>query len=518
MSDIAEETVWIKKLRTKLPFQKGEFCYTGGMDWGSQVTYIGSTTLREKTVRFGIKDVDRTKHLSILGRTGAGRGDMLVSMALQDIERGIGTVFLDATGTSSRALLERIDPKNQDRLIFLDPSDAEYPYSWNILDDVRVLPRDEQLSALAGLISHVYNVSETNCVESAAALLLDHAGSTLADFHSLATDEAFRETFFKDRKEERKTFETELSCVPDLVAALEGEGKYIAKDTLIRNLIGQKDSKFTLGEVANGKIVVVDFSHIRMYPTRMSPLVRSFVDAARFLGGTSQAPIALYLHDTVRYLLESEIDSAFTPGANLALTIADTMQQQADQERRLYALSRIASVASFAAHAADRELIEQVFYPFVEADEITKLDPREFIITLTIDGVRKKPFFATALESAPKKNIAYQDLVVDARQKYTTTRSKVDASLKVSKGDDSGKKDKPPGGNSPKGFQDAFRSIFAKQAERTKQQQEAHTGSASPAAVAPGAPPPAPPISVPQQKREIPEQALKQMLYVRPVS
>lgn len=496
------------------------------MDWGSKVTYIGATTLKERTVNFGIKDADRTKHFSILGRTGSGRGDMLVSMALQDIERGLGVVLLDATGVSATKLMERIGPEHQERLVFLDPSDGEYPYSWNLLDDIRALPEQERQKALSETIAHVFNVSPSPCVDVAASALLARTDTALLSFHSLVTDPAFREKFFEKDESGKKHFGKELACVPDLVAALEGEGKYIAKDTLVRNLIGQQTSKFTLGPLARGQIVIVDFSHIRIYPTRMSPLVRTFVDAARFAASTSASPVALYLHDAIRYLTEGEIDAAFAPQAKLAVTIADTVQQEADQDRRLYALSRVASVASFAAHAADRSLIERAFYPFAEAEELIKLDPREFIITLTIDGVRKKPFFATALPPHEKKNIAYQDIVVAARQSYTTPRSRIDIAF-AGEGDGAGKGKKgPPGAGTPKGFQDAFKSIFAKQAERAKQQASSGDETKSPQAPAAGetggktaggggAPPP--PASPAPEKREVPERALKQMLYVAPI-
>lgn len=75
------------------------------MDWGSRITYIGSTALKEKTVAFGIKDADRLRHLSVLGASGTGRAELLVKMALQDIERGAGVMLIDASGTAASLLV-----------------------------------------------------------------------------------------------------------------------------------------------------------------------------------------------------------------------------------------------------------------------------------------------------------------------------------------------------------------------------------------------------------------------------
>lgn len=485
------------------------------MDWGSGITYLGETTLKEKTVRFGIKDNDRTKHFSILGRSGSGRGDMLVSMALQDIERGVGVLLLDATGTSATKLLERIDQKDQERLVFLDPSDAEYPYSWNIFDDIKALPTESQADALADLLASLYEIDRSECVEYAAGLFLKKPDASLSDFHSLVTDEKFQEKFFEQDEDGKRACGERIENEPSLREALEERGKYIAKDTLVRNLVGQRESKFTLSHLAKGHIVIVDFSHIKMYPTRMTPLMRTFIHAAMLHDKEGGTPVSLYVHDAIRYLTEAEIESVFSPKGNLAVTVADTIIQEADAEKRRHALVRSASVASFAAHPSDSALLEQAFGPFADPEDLTKLELQEFIITLSIDGVRARPFFAKSLPLPSKKNISYQDMVVAARQKYTTVRSRVDASFKERRlEEDEEDNATPPAG--PRGFQDASRSIFAKQAERAKQgQDQPPTPDAPTTPVAP--PPPSAPEKGTDSKPEIPESRLKELLYVAPV-
>ena len=41
------------------------------MDWGTKVTYLGSTTLKEKAVNFGIKDGEPTPSLDELRLMGS---------------------------------------------------------------------------------------------------------------------------------------------------------------------------------------------------------------------------------------------------------------------------------------------------------------------------------------------------------------------------------------------------------------------------------------------------------------
>ena len=79
------------------------------MDWGPRITYLASTALKERVVPFGIKDNDRLKHVCVIGKAGSGRAAFLSRMALQDAERGLGTMVLDATGNLGPMIMERLD-------------------------------------------------------------------------------------------------------------------------------------------------------------------------------------------------------------------------------------------------------------------------------------------------------------------------------------------------------------------------------------------------------------------------
>lgn len=491
------------------------------MDWGSAITYLGSTTLKERTVQFGIKDADRLKHLCVLGRSDSGRGNLLVQMALQDIERGIGTIILDASGKIAPLLIERIDPSFSNRIVHLDPSSAEYPYAWNPLDDIRALPKEIQQQYLIALLLSIYQLERSSFVEYIAELLLTRSDATLVTIHTLVTDEKAREVFFENNEKEKKEFETHLSEDQEVLKILEESGRYIAKDTLVRNLLGQPTSKFQLQKLTEGAIVVVDFSHIKIFPTRMTPLVRSFTDVARMVGEHLGSPVSLYLHDCLRYLGEDEIDRVFS-SKQVAVTVADTVLQESDRERREFAISRCGSIASFTTHPADKAVIERAFYPYADAEELNRLGKGELIVALTIDAVRARPFFAKTTQLPEKKHTSYQDLVLEARNKYTVSRLEVDALFKKQRGEK-----EPPRKRDGGGFQDAFRSIMENRAQKMPID-VGKGGSTAKASDAKKEPPTrsteksAPEktetekIDDKKQPDEIPEDTLKKLLYVRP--
>lgn len=489
------------------------------MDWGNAITYLGSTTLKERAVQFGIKDEDRLKHFCVLGRNDSGRADLVAQMALQDIERGVGTMVLDASGKVAPLLIERIDPSLSDQIIYLDPAVAEYPYAWNPLDDIRALPEEKQKEAVVTMLVSLYSLERSAFVAYVADLLLHREETTLITPHTLVTDEKAREVFFKEDSDEKKQFEEKLDAEPSIKEVFEEAGRYIGKDTLIRNLLGQPKSKFHLKDIQEGKILIVDFSHMRIFPTRMTPLVRTFVNIARMNGDMQKYTTSLFLHDCLRYLGESEIESLFS-AKSIAVTVADTIVQESDKERREFAISRCGSIASFTTHPADKDVIERAFYPYAEPEELNRLSKGELVVALTIDAVRARPFFAKALPLPEKKHIAYQDLVVEARERYTVSRTTVDALFKKQKGEKEPPRKRGSGGG---GFQDAFKSIMENRAKKMPikdlapgekgAQQTTKKGTKKTASSADTQ------VDGAQttDKKEISEDTLRSLLYVRPL-
>lgn len=494
------------------------------MDWGGKVTSLGTTTLKDRSVSFGIKDGDRTKHFCVLGREGSGRPELVTQLILQDIRRGLGTLILDGSGTVTPLVLERLQGGEAERLIFLDPSDAEYPYAWNPLDDVKRLPAKERHDALVSLIAAIYQVPPSPLVTMTAEALLAKSETTLISFFELVTTVEARKKFFTNGEAVLKSFDAALAAEAETVKAVSEQGRYSGRDTLIRNLLGQKESKFTMEALEKGQIVIVDFSKIRMFPTRMNPLVRVFVRAAWIAARAAPAPIPLYLYDCLRYLDDEGIDRAFGD-TKLAITVADTIAQEADRERREKALARCGAVASFATHPSDRSLIERAFYPYADSDDLSSMGRGEMIVALTIDAVRTRAFFARMAPLGARANISSQDLILGARGKYALSRTEVDTSFSTGKKNDTDGKGPKDGS-----FSDAFRNIFAKRAggvtppdpspepEAKKPEPSGEAAPGQKAAKKPAGASAGKDGASASDPVEVPEEDLKAMLYVRPVS
>ena len=479
--------------------------------WGSGVTTFGTTTLKDKQVRFGIKDGDRIGNVFITGRADSARGDLLLTMALQDIARGLNVVVLDADGNLSKSILERIPSDQHENIIFIDPSDAEYPYSWNILDDIRVYGPEEQRAHYLRVLQRLYAIEDTDFVDEVIDMIIDKKDTTPYTFYALLMDEKFRKAYFND-EEKQKTFEVKMQSNAQLTTILEEQGKYVAKDTMVRNLIAQSESKFTLRREDSQKIIIVDVSRIRVYPTRIAPIISVLLEGIT-LAAHGDTPLSVYLHDCIRFI-ENEEMLTILEHKQLAVTVGDAFVQAEDAEKRQNAIEKSATVIALRAHPNDQEMVKDIFAPHATAPELEELEQNEMIVSLTIDGAKQKPFFAHILPVVPTVHSSLQDLYVYAREHYTVARSSVDASLKPKKPNEDDEDDIFSGEN----FQNAFNQIFGGKQDEAAQAAPQKNGEAPDAKKQEGndtkAKPAPEPVKEKKGPTEIAEDALKKMVYV----
>lgn len=420
------------------------------MTWGTDVTYLAATNIKGRVVPFGIKDADRTHHVCVLGKVGSGRSAFLSRMALQDIERGVGVLVLDGSGNVGPMIMERL-PKNAiEHLAFVDAADAEYPFSWNIPNEFRHSARGEELWLRA--FASAYGVEQSAFTDVLARWVLADPSRTLVHaWFALETPQATAAAF-TEGSPDAELLRAAEQAAPDARAEFIERGKYVAKDTLVRNILGQPDGKFSLRSLANGGICIVDLSRIRVFPTRVKPLVRLFAYALRAHAADNAVPAA-YFHDVLRYLSADDADALMTD-RSYALTLSDTVYRESDVPLRERALKRCGSVVAFEPDESDVPLVQQLFYPYLGADELKGLDAGEACVFLTIDAVRSNPFFAASLPLQERTQTSLQDMIVGARAAYAEPRSKVEELF--------AKKEKPKDSGKPPPFSDAFKNIMAK--------------------------------------------------------
>ena len=86
---------------------------TGATDEQKQhLNFFGKTLFKNRETIFGIKDVDRRRHVWSIGKTGTGKSTLIANMAIDDFKKGRGVAVIDPHGDLSEVLLDYI-PKGR---------------------------------------------------------------------------------------------------------------------------------------------------------------------------------------------------------------------------------------------------------------------------------------------------------------------------------------------------------------------------------------------------------------------
>jgi hypothetical protein len=80
---------------------------------------------------FGIKRRDRRRHVYVIGKSGVGKTKMLEQLIRADIYFGQGVGVVDPHGDLIQAILDFIPQDRVDDVVLVDPTDREFPISFN---------------------------------------------------------------------------------------------------------------------------------------------------------------------------------------------------------------------------------------------------------------------------------------------------------------------------------------------------------------------------------------------------
>src|SRR5438067_10941535 len=80
-----------------------------------------------------IGDNERYGGFYILGEPRTGKSHLLISVALQDIERGYGLLFIDPHSDAIEEIIARMPERRKQDVILLDPFKVGYPFGINLL-------------------------------------------------------------------------------------------------------------------------------------------------------------------------------------------------------------------------------------------------------------------------------------------------------------------------------------------------------------------------------------------------
>ncbi|HEY5588121.1 MAG TPA: DUF87 domain-containing protein [Candidatus Paceibacterota bacterium] len=414
----------------------------------SEVVFIGRTNyvaaLEEKKFVFGIKRVDRRRHMYIIGKSGVGKSKLQELMIRQDIAYGQGICIIDPHGELINDILNFIPKERIEDVCIIDPSDIDFPPSFNPLAKIDPTFKHQLTQGFIEILRKQFGTNWTPRLEHifrfTVLALLDYPEATMRGMILMLTDKNYRQKvteYIEDDMVKRfwavefvdwsEKFDTD-TIIP-LVNKL---GQFLS-DPMIRNIFGQKENKIDLEQLMNDqKIILINLSKGKIGEENSSFLGSIFLTKIK-QAGMSRAKIGQQeLHDFYLYIeefhniitdtFENILSEARKYGINLI--VAHQYMSQLLPKVQQAVLGNIGTIIAFRVGGDDATKLKPEFAPVFDVKDMINLGVGEFYIKMTIDGESYDPFSAETLRVLPPTHISYKnEIIKSSRDKYAISVS-----------------------------------------------------------------------------------------------
>jgi len=407
----------------------------------NDVVFIGRTnyvaSLEEKKFVFGIKRMDRRHHMYIIGKSGIGKTKLEELMIRQDIAYGHGLCVIDPHGDLINDILDFIPKERIEDVCIIDPSDVEYPSSFNPFSDIDPVFKHQFTQGFIEVLHKQFGLNWSPKLEHISRFtvlaLLDYPFATMHGMISMLTDHNYRQDVISHIKDDMvKRFWTVEFSDSDAIISLVNKLEQFLSDPMLRNIFSQKENKINIEKLMNEqKILLINLSKGKIGEENSALLGSMFLTKIK-QAGMSRAKIEsknlndfyLYIdefHNIITDTFESMLFEAHNYGINLVLAHQYVGQISAKVTQAI--LGNTGSIVLFRVGGDDATKLKPEFAPVFDVKDMINLGIGEFYIKMTIDGESYDPFSAETLRVLPPIHLSYKKEIVEAsRRKYAISR------------------------------------------------------------------------------------------------
>ncbi len=424
---------------------------TGDPAHDEQISAFGLTNFRGINHQFGLLRRDRSRHMYIIGQTGAGKSGMLELLALSDVFYNQGYCIIDPHGDFAIDNLRFVPESRIKDVIYFNPADTAFPVAFNPLEITDPSRKPNICSEVIGVLKRMFGDSWGPRLEHilryTLLALLDRPETTLLDISRLLTDKEFRKetleyckdvTVLQFWKHEFGQW-NEKQVNESIAPVLNKVGAFTA-NPIIRNIIGQSKSSFDIRKIMDeGKILVVNLSK-GLIGEDNAGILGSFLVTKVQLAAMSRSDIPLIEDRRPFYLYVDEFQNFATDSFSvilsearkygLNLTVANQYVSQMTDVVRDAVFGNVGTTISFRVSADDAPVLAKQFEPTFEESDIIQLNNRNFVISMIINGEKVPAFSATTLSipDTPKDN--FDAIIAHSREYYARPRLEVEAEIR----------------------------------------------------------------------------------------
>lgn len=424
---------------------------TGQAAHDENISAFGLTNFRGINHQFGMLRRDRSRHVYIIGQTGAGKSGMLELFALSDVFYNQGYCIIDPHGDFAINNLRFVPEHRINDVIYFNPADTAYPVAFNPLEVSDPSRKPNVCSEVIGVLKRMFGDSWgprlEHILRHTILALLDRPEATLLDISRLLTDKDFRKetldyctdvTVLQFWKHEFGQW-NEKQVNESIAPVLNKVGAFTA-NPIIRNIIGQPKSSFDVRKIMDeGKILVVNLSK-GLIGEDNAGILGAFLVTKVQLAAMSRSDIPDVANRRPFYLYVDEFQNFATDSFavilsearkyGLNLTVANQYTSQMTDSVRDAVFGNVGTTISFRVSADDAPVLAKQFEPTFEAGDLLQLNNRHFIISMIINGEKVPAFSATTLSLPTTPQDNFDKIVESSRRGYARSRAEVEAEIR----------------------------------------------------------------------------------------
>ena len=434
-----------------------------------ELTVIGETNFRGHRQKFGIKTVDRRRHIYIIGKTGMGKSVLLENMIRSDVEQKKGVAVIDPHGDLAEAVIDFVPAHRTNDVVILDPSDIAHPFAFNMLesgDDPH--KRNLIASGLLGVFKKMYSESWgprlEHILRNCLLALAETPNTSMMGIMRILVDDKYRKQIVDKLTNPmvRSFWIDEFGKFNDrmrteAISPIQNKVGQFLSSPMIRNIVGQVKSTVNIRFMMDtGKIIIINLSKGKIGEDNSS-LLGSMMITKFQLDAMSRADVAekdrkdFYLYvDEFQNFATDAFATILSEARKykLNVTMANQYVSQMPDEVRDAVFGNVGTSLCFQVGFDDAEYFSNQFSEEVLPNDIVSLPKYNCYTKLMIDGMPSRTF---SLSTLPPPESDFEDdrrekIVRLSRERYCTSREVVEDKINrwaQSSSEDKKKLDKP---------------------------------------------------------------------------
>ncbi|OGM55980.1 hypothetical protein A3E46_00195 [Candidatus Woesebacteria bacterium RIFCSPHIGHO2_12_FULL_46_16] len=402
------------------------------------INFFGKTVFKSRDTIFGIKDLDRRRHVWTIGKTGTGKSTLIANMAIDDLKKDRGLAVIDPHGDLCEILLDYVPKSRINDVIYFNPADKDFPIVINPLEVTNKEEAELVVSGIVSIFNKIFGFSWGPRLEyilrTSLLTLSDVPNTTLKDIPLLLTNQSYRNQIVaKITDPTLKSFWVdEFDKMPPnlqkeaISPILNKVGQFVTSP-LIRTVIGSPKSTIKLDDVMNdGKILFANLSQGRLGEDNAALLGAMLITKLQLaamhrvdMKEEARRDFYLYVDEFQNFATGSFIKiMSEARKYRLNIMLANQYMAQIPEEVQKAILGNAGSIISFSVGANDAGILFKEFAEVFSETDLVNLSNYQVAIKLMIEGHSTRPFLAHTLPLPISSNQNRDKVIRISRERW----------------------------------------------------------------------------------------------------